>query len=131
MAFASHATSKLETDEDLFRISTKGFRGEALASIGSVSHARICSRVAQARGNSTATSGGDSAYEITNRGGVISDAQAASGNTGTTIEIRNLFFNVPARRKFLKAMSTEFGHISEMVMRLATLHKVAFKPDAA
>src|SRR5438046_4212354 len=69
LAFASHATSKLATDEDLFRISTKGFRGEALASIGSVSHARILSRTTESRG--------DSAYEIHNRGGVISDPQAA------------------------------------------------------
>ena len=120
LAFASHATSKLTTDEDLFRIASKGFRGEALASIGSVSHARLCSRVAQARG--------DCAYEIQNRGGSISDPQAASGNVGTTVEVRNLFFNVPARRKFLKAMQTEFGHISDMVLKLALPHPdVAFK----
>jgi DNA mismatch repair protein MutL len=120
LAFASHATSKLLSDEDLFAIETKGFRGEALASIGSVSHARILSRWSLA--------GDDCAYEIHNRGGTISDAQAASGNTGTTIEVRNLFFNVPARRKFLKGMQTEFGHISEIVLRLALPHpQVAFK----
>ena len=74
------------------------------------------------------TSTADSAYEIINRGGTISDPQAASGNAGTTIEIRNLFFNVPARRKFLKGTSTEFGHISEMVLKLALPHPdVAFK----
>ncbi len=109
LAFASHATSKLSTDEDLFRIATMGFRGEALASIGAVSHARILSRTASS----------EAAYEIFNRGGVISDPQAAAGNTGTTIEVRNLFYNTPARRKFLRGPGTEFGHISEMVLRLA------------
>jgi DNA mismatch repair protein MutL len=109
LAFAPHATSKLRDDEDLFRIQTMGFRGEALASIGSVSHARILSRVASS----------DAAYELTNRGGELSDIQAAAGNVGTTIEIRNLFFNTPARRKFLKGTQTELGHITEMVMRLA------------
>jgi len=112
LAWASHATSKLLSDEDLFRIDTKGFRGEALASIGSVSHARILSR----------TRDSDAAYEITNRGGVISDVQAASGNVGTTIDVRNLFFNVPARRKFMKGTGTEFGHIGEMLLRLALAH---------
>src|SRR4051812_13336747 len=114
LAFASHATSKLLSDEDLFRISTKGFRGEALASIGSVSHAKLLSRVAEA--------GADCAYEIQNRGGEITAPQACAGNTGTTVEVRNLFFNVPARRKFLKGTSTEFGHISEMLLRLALPH---------
>lgn len=114
LAFASHATSKLIDDEDLFRIATMGFRGEALASIGAVSHARILSR----------TNGGDNGresvgYEIFNRGGEISEPQAAAGNVGTTIEVRNLFFNVPARRKFLKGSATEFGYISEMVLRTA------------
>ncbi len=120
LAFASHATSKLLSDEDLFQIATKGFRGEALASIGSVSHSRIISRTAEAPDSC--------AYEIANRGGAISDTQAASGNVGTTVEVRNLFFNVPARRKFLKGTQTEFGHISEMVLKLALPHpNVAFK----
>ncbi|MEO6434407.1 MAG: DNA mismatch repair endonuclease MutL, partial [Tepidisphaeraceae bacterium] len=96
-----------------------------LASIGSVSHARICSRVAQARGEPASE---NCAYEIHNHGGAISDVQAAAGNIGTTIDVRDLFFNIPARRKFLKGMQTEFGHISEMVLRLALPHPdVAFK----
>ncbi|HEX3356453.1 MAG TPA: DNA mismatch repair endonuclease MutL [Tepidisphaeraceae bacterium] len=111
LAFASHATSKLQSDDDLFAINTMGFRGEALASIGAVSHARICSRPAV---------GGDGfAHEIYNRGGVISEPQAAAGNVGTTIEIRNVFFNTPARRKFLKGSPTEFGYISEALLRTA------------
>ncbi|HEV2292683.1 MAG TPA: DNA mismatch repair endonuclease MutL [Tepidisphaeraceae bacterium] len=118
LAFASHATSKLTSDEDLFRIATMGFRGEALASIGSVSNARMLSRAADS----------DVAYEIYNRGGAISDPQAAAGNAGTTIEVRNLFFNMPARRKFLKGTGTEAGHVSDMLMRLALPHPhIAFK----
>lgn len=118
LAFASHATSKLTSDDDLFRIATMGFRGEALASIGSVSNARILSRASDAT----------IAYEIHNRGGAISDPQAAAGNAGTTIEVRNLFFNVPARRKFLKGTGTEAGHVSEMLLRLALPHPhVSFK----
>ena len=118
LAFASHSTSKLISDDDLFRISTMGFRGEALASIGSVSQARILSR----------QSADNAGYEIFNRGGAISDPQAAAGNTGTVVEVRNLFFNTPARRKFIKGASTEYGHISEMIMRLALPYpQVAFK----
>jgi len=118
LAFASHATSKLTSDEDLFAISTMGFRGEALASIGSVSHARILSR----------TGDSHAAYEIFDRGCIVSDAQAAAGNSGTTVEIRNLFYNTPARRKFLRGPSTEFGHISDALLRLALPHpKIAFK----
>ncbi len=109
LAFAPHATSKLSSDDDLFRIATMGFRGEALASIGSVSHSRILSRIAD----------NDAAYEVHNRGGAISDPQAAPGNVGTTIEVRNLFFNTPARRKFLKGSPTEFGHISDTLQRIA------------
>ncbi|MDB5324263.1 MAG: mutL [Phycisphaerales bacterium] len=118
LAFAEHATSKIATDDDLFNISTMGFRGEALASIGSVAHARILSRTADS----------DAAYEILNRGGQIADPQAAAGNVGTAVEVRNLFFNVPARRKFMKGAPTEFGHIADAVLRLALPHPgVAFR----
>lgn len=112
LALAEHATSKLVDDDDLFRISTKGFRGEAVASIASISHFRILSR----------TAGEVAAYEITSNGGTHGEPQAAAGNTGTTVEVRNLFFNVPARRKFMKGPGTEFGHISEMVLKLALPH---------
>src|SRR5215213_1161544 len=102
LAFAEHATSKIATDDDLFNISTMGFRGEALASIGSVSHARILSR----------TIDGDAGHEIFNRGGEVSD----------------LFYNVPARRKFMKGAATEFGHIADAVLRLALPHPdISFK----
>jgi DNA mismatch repair protein MutL len=108
LAFAEHATSKIRNDDDLFHITTMGFRGEALASIGAVAQVRLVSRVA-----------GSEAHELDNQGGQISAVRAASGNVGTTIEVRNLFFNTPARRKFLKGTSTELGHISEMMLRLA------------
>jgi DNA mismatch repair protein MutL len=109
LAFAPHATSKLGSDDDLFRITTMGFRGEALASIGSVSQSRIVSRPA----------GQPLGYEIINNGGEISATQEAPANAGTTVEVRNLFFNTPARRKFLRATATEFGHITQTVLRLA------------
>jgi DNA mismatch repair protein MutL len=112
LAFASHATSKLQTDADLSRINTMGFRGEALASIGAVSQARLLSR----------TPDQPVAYEVYDRGGLIDQPQAAAGNVGTAIEVRNLFFNTPARRKFLKGAATEFGHISEALVRLAIPH---------
>src|SRR5207302_9085320 len=89
-----------------------GFRGEALASIGAVSQARMLSRTAES----------DAAYEIHNRGGAITEVQAAAGNLGTTVEVRNLFYNTPARRKFIKGSATEFGHIAEMLLRLALPH---------
>jgi DNA mismatch repair protein MutL len=118
LAFAEHATSKIVDDDDLFNISTMGFRGEALASIGSVAHARILSRTADS----------EAAYEIFNRGGQVSDPQAAAGNVGTAVEVRNLFYNVPARRKFMKGAPTEYGHISDAVLRLALPHpQVAFR----
>jgi DNA mismatch repair protein MutL len=118
LAFAPHATSKLRSDEELFRISTMGFRGEALASIGAVSHARLLSRPRSEK----------IAYEIQNRGGQIDQPQASAGNCGTVIEIRNLFFNTPARRKFLKGAATEIGHISDALLKLALpFPKIAFK----
>jgi DNA mismatch repair protein MutL len=109
LAMAAHATSKLLTDDDLFRINTMGFRGEALASIGAVSQARLLSR----------TPDDEIAFEIHNHGGKVDAPQAAAGNTGTVVEVRNLFFNTPARRKFLKGEATEFGHIADALQRLA------------
>jgi DNA mismatch repair protein MutL len=109
LAFASHATSKLETDDDLFAIRTMGFRGEALASIGSVSQSRIVSRPPDQ----------EIAHQIACDGGELSAVSVAAANAGTAIEVRNLFFNTPARRKFLRGTATEFGHISQTLMRLA------------
>ncbi|MGA2230665.1 MAG: DNA mismatch repair endonuclease MutL, partial [Tepidisphaeraceae bacterium] len=118
LAFAPHATSKLTDDAELFRITTMGFRGEALASIGSVSQARIVSR----------PDGQEAAFEIVNNGGEIAPPSAAAANRGTSVEVRNLFFNTPARRKFLRSTGTEFGHISQMVTRLALpFEGIAFK----
>jgi len=118
LAFAAHATSKLADDDDLFRIATLGFRGEALASIGSISQARLVSR----------QGGQETAFEIINHGNEIGDVHAAAANAGTAVEVRNLFFNTPARRKFLRSTATEFGHISQTVMRIALpFEKVSFK----
>jgi DNA mismatch repair protein MutL len=112
LAFASHATSKLANADDLFRIGTLGFRGEALASIGGVSQATLQSRPAEE------TSGA----EITCQGGALSTVRPWNGAPGTRIEVRNLFYNTPVRRKFLRAVGTELGHISEMFTRLALAH---------
>lgn len=118
LAFGSHATSKLKTGDDLFFISTLGFRGEALASIGSISHARIVSRL---RG---ALEGG----EVEISGGTQTPPKAKGAPEGTTVEVADLFFNTPARRKFLKSPATEFAHIVELISRIALAnYRVAFK----
>ena len=109
LALERHATSKLRSDEDLFRISTLGFRGEALPSIASVSRFEITSRPA----------GYDSAYRLRIDGESKISAQMAAAATGTMIELKDLFYNVPARRKFLKSLPTEFSHICDIVNRLA------------
>jgi DNA mismatch repair protein MutL len=109
LAVASHATSKLPSDESLFSVSTLGFRGEAMASIGSVSQMTIRSR---AEGESVGS-------EMIVRGGVIEPVAPAGCPTGTVIEIRNLFFNTPVRHRFLKTAATERGHIVEAFTRLA------------
>ncbi|NOZ21044.1 MAG: DNA mismatch repair endonuclease MutL [Planctomycetes bacterium] len=109
LAFESHATSKLGAVDDLFDIRTLGFRGEALPSIGAISQAKIISRL---RGNATGA-------EVEMNGGEIGAIKARGAPEGTTVEVRNLFFNVPVRRKFLKAASTEMGHINEALTRIA------------
>jgi DNA mismatch repair protein MutL len=109
LAISSHATSKLPDDEALFHVSTLGFRGEALASIGSVSHLTIRSRTADS----------DCGYEINVRGGTVEPVAPCGVPVGTVMEVRNLFFNTPVRHRFLKTSSTERGHITEAFTRLA------------
>ncbi len=109
LAVASHATSKLPDDESLFHVDTLGFRGEALASIGSVSHLTIRSR----------TESDDCGSEITVRGGVVESPGPCGCPVGTVMEVRNLFFNTPVRHRFLKTSQTEKGHIVEAFTRLA------------
>ncbi len=121
MAVAPHATSKLESAEQLAAISTLGFRGEALASIASVSRLRIQSRPTTDRATD------EQAHVIEASGDAVGEVSPAAGSPGTVVEVRDLFFNTPARRKFLRAASTEFGHISDMLARIAMVHPtVAF-----
>lgn len=113
LAVTPHATSKITCEEDLFKIATLGFRGEALASIGAVSRLRITSRPRdEIEGN-----------EIVISAKHLETAQAAGCRTGTSVEVRDLFFNVPARRKFMRATATEVGHINEQVARMALGHR--------
>ncbi len=112
LAFASHATSKLREADDLFRIGTLGFRGEALASIGGIAQVTLQSRPPDLPSGS----------EVTCHGGQLSITKPWNGSPGTRIEVRHLFFNTPVRRKFLRAASTEFGHVSEAFTRLALSH---------
>ncbi len=109
LAFASHATSKLRGADDLFRIGTLGFRGEALASIGGVSQVVLQSRAA----------GQPAGAEVACHGGQFSPLRPWNGAPGTRVEVRHLFFNTPVRRKFLRATTTEMGHVCEALTRVA------------
>ncbi len=109
LALAAHATSKIESPGDLDHIATMGFRGEALASIASVARLSIRSRTADA----------DGASLIEAEAGVVHPPKPASGPVGTTLEVRNLFFATPARRKFLKTPQTERGRCLDAVRNLA------------
>ncbi|MBI5760996.1 MAG: DNA mismatch repair endonuclease MutL [Planctomycetales bacterium] len=109
LAVTSHATSKIRSAEDLFSVHTLGFRGEALASIAEVSRFRLRSRTADA----------SEAWELEVNGGVASTPRACGGPVGTLIEVSQLFANTPVRRKFLKTVSTEVGHITEQFTRIA------------
>jgi DNA mismatch repair protein MutL len=118
LAVQRHATSKISTLDDLAAITSLGFRGEALPSIGSVSRMRVASR----------REGAIEAVEIRVDGGEVGDIKPSSQPRGTLIEVRDLFFNVPARRKFLRAESTEWGHIARLVERFALARfDVAFR----
>ena len=121
LALAPHATSKIATLEDLQHVRTLGFRGEALPSIASVSRFAITSRPREviAKEDSSRTPAADAAWCIEIQSSRMSPMRPAQHPPGTTIEVRDLFHNVPARRKFLRAERTEFGHIDELIKSLA------------
>ena len=109
MAFARHATSKIASLDDLEQVRSLGFRGEALASIASVARVRLASRAA----------GAARAFAIGTEGGAIGTVEPAAQPEGTAVEVDDLYYNTPARRKFLKSEATEFGHCEEIFTRAA------------
>ncbi|MDA8079699.1 MAG: DNA mismatch repair endonuclease MutL, partial [Nitrospiraceae bacterium] len=111
LCFEPHATSKLATADDLFKIRTMGFRGEALPSIASVSKALL----------TTGLKGASSGVSLELSGGEVKEVKDAP-SSGTTVEIRDLFFNTPSRRKFMKSEGTELSHIIDAVTREALSH---------
>ncbi|PYZ93062.1 DNA mismatch repair endonuclease MutL [Salipaludibacillus keqinensis] len=110
-AFYRHATSKIKYDQDLFRIKTLGFRGEALPSIASVSKLSL-----------KTSTGGREGHELYLEGGHIKHRKTVSPRKGTEITVTELFYNTPARLKYLKTIHTELGHISDVVNRMALSH---------
>jgi DNA mismatch repair protein MutL len=112
LAFQPHATSKLADASDLYRVRTLGFRGEALAAIAEVAKVRCQTRAASAEHGS----------EIAIEGGVFGAVKECGCPIGTVIEVRNLFYNIPVRREFLKSDMTEAGHVAEMFSRVALAH---------
>ncbi|RDS86598.1 DNA mismatch repair endonuclease MutL [Dyella psychrodurans] len=109
LAIASHATSKIGSFDDLEHVASMGFRGEALASMSSVARFAMTSRLR----------GSDSAFRIEVDSGRMQAARPAQHPQGTSVELRDLFYNVPARRKFLRAERTEFAHIDDLLKSLS------------
>ncbi len=109
LALHRHATSKIQDLEDLEGVGTLGFRGEALPSIASVSRFSLTSRTADS----------DRGWRVESDGAAVSPPEPAAHPRGTTVEVRDLFYNTPARRKFLRTEKTEFKHIDELVRRVA------------
>ena len=112
LAFERHATSKIRSSDDLLSIATLGFRGEALPSIASISRLEIETRAADE----------DAGTRIEIAGGKVLRVDNAGVPHGTTIAVRDLFFNTPARRKFLRAESTELSHVTALVTHYALAH---------
>src|ERR671939_634219 len=112
LAFERHATSKIATADDLSRINTLGFRGEALASIASVARVEL---ITQEEGATEGT-------RVLVEGGRMRDVAPAARPRGTTINVRDLFFNMPARRKFLRSEATESFHLTNLVTHYALAH---------
>ncbi|MFJ7849401.1 DNA mismatch repair endonuclease MutL [Peribacillus sp. NPDC097206] len=110
-AFKRHATSKIKDENDLFRIRTLGFRGEAMPSIASVSHFEMKSSTGEGPGT-----------RILLEGGIIRELEASSSRKGTDITVSELFYNTPARLKYLKTIHTELGNITDVTNRLALSH---------
>ena len=117
LAVLSHATSKIRSAEDLERVQTLGFRGEALASIAAVSQLRLASRPAGQRQGAELSTTGSEPEEVL-RGKV----RPWGGPPGTVVEVNHLFYNAPVRRKFLRSTQTETSHATEAVLRLALAH---------
>ncbi|MCX5634104.1 MAG: DNA mismatch repair endonuclease MutL [Phycisphaerae bacterium] len=128
LAFEPHATSKLKTIADLLNISTMGFRGEALASIAAVAKVAIVSRCADTIVDSTHSASSGQAGSPQAGGkieidcGVKDDIRPCSAGLGTAVEVRNLFYKLPARKKFLRTANTEMTHIIEQFTRVALAH---------
>src|SRR5213596_2371526 len=117
LAFERHATSKISRAEDLNGIATLGFRGEALASIASVARVELM----------TKTEDGSAGTRVVIEGGRMRDVKDAADPRGTTVVMRDLFFNVPARRKFLRSEATESFHLTNLVTHYALAHpEIAF-----
>ena len=112
LCFERHATSKIKKAEDLFSITTKGFRGEALASIAAISQVRL----------RTKTKNAEIGTEISIEGSEVKDQQAVATETGCSMAVRNLFYNIPARRNFLKSNNVEQRHIIDEFQRIALVH---------
>ncbi|MEM1009833.1 MAG: DNA mismatch repair endonuclease MutL, partial [Myxococcota bacterium] len=112
MSLQRHATSKIKSEDDLFKILTMGFRGEAIPSIASVSRFQI----------ETCIEEQESGVCVAIEGGKHQTVTPVGRAVGTTVEVRDLFFNIPARRKFLKTDGTEHAHIAETITRLALAH---------
>lgn len=118
LSFERHATSKIHDAKDLFCIRTMGFRGEALASIAAIAEVLIITR----------QHGDELGTKLNIRGSEVVSQEPEATNEGTNLSVKNLFFNVPARRKFLKTTSTEFRHIINEFQRVALCHpEIAFK----